>query len=378
MNADSLVSRVRDWLNSRLSHRNICVHLRSSAAKIPSSLITQPQPDATRQGPDPTHPHPAAPGAAAPFKPSRTDPLNREPPAAFASPRIEPANHKPTVPYESSRTDPLNREPPAAFASPRITPANPKPTVPFESSRTDPLNREPPAAFASPPPPPKPTVPPARPARRAPATRAATPISGRAQAAIAEQECMRLARCLDVKPREAPKSLLLRDLCALCASVLNPCFLAGLPAEPESARKTGLRVRANPPPRPVSPNPAMPLKPTRTDPLNRERPVGAWPVATRQASQTVSKCDYPVGRQVHHSECTELQATTTGRDILRSGGGPAGSGKHTCRQVAGRDSRPREAARHHHPRPALTQTQGRGTTRRTFSPRINSSHTIVG
>jgi hypothetical protein len=31
MNADSLVSRVRDWLNSRLSHRNICVHLRPSA-----------------------------------------------------------------------------------------------------------------------------------------------------------------------------------------------------------------------------------------------------------------------------------------------------------------------------------------------------------
>ena len=125
MNADSLVSRVRDWLNSRLSHRNICVHLRSSAAKIPSSLITQPQPDATRQGPDPTHPHPAAPGAAAPFKPSRTDPLNREPPAAFASPRIEPANHKPTVPYESSRTDPLNREPPAAFASPPPPPSQP-------------------------------------------------------------------------------------------------------------------------------------------------------------------------------------------------------------------------------------------------------------
>jgi hypothetical protein len=95
------------------------------------------------------------PKPTVPFESSRTDPLNREPPAAFASPRIAPANPKPTVPYESSRTDPLNREPPAAFASPRIAPANPKPTVPFESSRTDPLNREPPAAFASPPPPPQ-------------------------------------------------------------------------------------------------------------------------------------------------------------------------------------------------------------------------------
>jgi hypothetical protein len=28
MNADKLVSRVRDWLNARVSHRHICVHLR--------------------------------------------------------------------------------------------------------------------------------------------------------------------------------------------------------------------------------------------------------------------------------------------------------------------------------------------------------------
>ena len=181
----------------------------------------------------------------------------------------------------------------------------------------------------------------------------------------------------DVKPREAPKSLLLRDLCALCASVLNPCFLAGLPAEPESARKTGLRVRANPPPRPVSPNPAMPLKPTRTGPLNRERPIGAWSVATRQARQTASKCDHPAGRQVHHSECTELQATTTARHGRGPSGGPAGSGKHTCRQGAGCNSRPREAARHHQPRPAPTQTPSREPPRRTFSSRINSSHTTV-
>jgi hypothetical protein len=48
------------------------------------------------------------------------------------------------VPFESSRTDPLNREPSVASASPRLEPANPDPTVPLESSRTDPLNREPP------------------------------------------------------------------------------------------------------------------------------------------------------------------------------------------------------------------------------------------
>jgi len=51
MNADKLVSWVRDWLNSRVSHRHICVHLRSSAAKIPFFLIRQPQPDGIRQGP---------------------------------------------------------------------------------------------------------------------------------------------------------------------------------------------------------------------------------------------------------------------------------------------------------------------------------------
>jgi hypothetical protein len=120
---------------------------------------------------------------------------------------------------------------------------------------------------------------PERPARCAPATRAATPSRSRAPPAIAKQEFTRLAQCLDVKPREAPKSLLLRDLCALCASALNPCFLAGLPAEPKrelAARAPRLRVRANPPPpRPASPNPAAPFKPSRTDPLNREPPVAS-------------------------------------------------------------------------------------------------------
>src|SRR5580698_10063355 len=103
MNADRPVSRVRVWLNTRVSHRDISVHLRSSAAKIPFFLITQPQPDATRQGPRPAHPHPATPGSTAPFKPSRTDPLNREP-------TTKPG---PTVPFKPSGIDPLNREPAA-------------------------------------------------------------------------------------------------------------------------------------------------------------------------------------------------------------------------------------------------------------------------
>jgi hypothetical protein len=46
MNADKLLSRPRDWLNARVSHRHICVHLRLFAAKILFSLITQPQPNA--------------------------------------------------------------------------------------------------------------------------------------------------------------------------------------------------------------------------------------------------------------------------------------------------------------------------------------------
>jgi len=46
MNADKLLSRPRDWLNARVSHRHICVHLRLFAAKILFFLITQPQPDA--------------------------------------------------------------------------------------------------------------------------------------------------------------------------------------------------------------------------------------------------------------------------------------------------------------------------------------------
>ncbi len=47
------------------------------------------------------------PGPTVPFKPSCTDPLNREPPAKPGS----------TVPFEPSRIDPLNREP-GAFPDP--------------------------------------------------------------------------------------------------------------------------------------------------------------------------------------------------------------------------------------------------------------------
>ena len=63
------------------------------------------------------------PGPVAPFKPSRIDPLNREP----------TKNPSTTVPFKPSRTDPLNREPIA----------KPGRTVPSKPSRTDPLNREP-------------------------------------------------------------------------------------------------------------------------------------------------------------------------------------------------------------------------------------------
>jgi hypothetical protein len=144
MNADRPVSRVRVWLNSRLSHRDISVHRRSSAAKFPFFSIIQPEPDAPREGPGPAHPHVVAPVAATPFKPSRIDPMNREPTAKPGS----------TAPFKPFRTDPLNREPmakpaTAPFKPSRIDPLNREPTakpgstVPFKPFRTDPLNREP-------------------------------------------------------------------------------------------------------------------------------------------------------------------------------------------------------------------------------------------
>jgi hypothetical protein len=168
--------------------------------------------------------------------------------------------------------------------------------------------------------PPLPRNPPECLARCAPATRAATPPRGRAgptrrpcptafthhylgpsrhcgdaarapvqlQASkdptprrrIAKQEFMRFAPCLNVKPREAPKSSLLGaspraldpgDLCALCASALKPFCFAGLPAEPERELAARLRVRANSPsPDPASPESTVPFESSRTDPLNRE------------------------------------------------------------------------------------------------------------
>jgi len=130
MNADRPVLWERVWLNARLSYRHICVHRRSSAAKIPFFLVRQPEPDATREAPGPAHPHPATPGPSVLFKPFRTDPLNREPTAKSGS----------TVPFKPFRTDPLNREPAAKSGS----------TAPFKPFRIDPLNREP-TAKAGPP-----------------------------------------------------------------------------------------------------------------------------------------------------------------------------------------------------------------------------------
>ena len=129
MNADRPVSRVRDWPNPRFSHRHICVHLRSSAAKIPFFWINQPKPNAAQQGPGLVHPHAAAmPAQTAPFKPSRIDPMNREP---TAKPRS-------TAPFKPSRIDLRNREPMATPGS----------TAPFKPFRIDPLNRGPDAVPA--------------------------------------------------------------------------------------------------------------------------------------------------------------------------------------------------------------------------------------
>jgi hypothetical protein len=85
------------------------------------------------------------PGPVAPFKPSRIDPMNREPTATpgstapFKPSRIDPMNREPTakpaptVPFKPSRIDPMNRE----------SMAKPAPTAPFGPSRIDPMNREP-------------------------------------------------------------------------------------------------------------------------------------------------------------------------------------------------------------------------------------------
>ena len=93
--------------------------LRPSAAKIPFILTSQPQPDAAGQGPGPARAHPVPPGAATPFKPSRIDPLNREP----------TAKPGPTAPFKPSRIDPLNREPTT----------KPSSTAPRVATRTAPI-----------------------------------------------------------------------------------------------------------------------------------------------------------------------------------------------------------------------------------------------
>ena len=164
MNADRPVSWVRDWLNSGFSHRDICVHLRSSAAKIPFFLTTQPQPNAPRQGPDHAHPHPAAPGPTVSFKPSRTDLLNRAPAA-------KPA----TAPFKPFRTDPLNREPkamprPGAASEPLARNAIHRKTAAPPAARHGPIAPTPDHPTATltgrPPPPPRATPPTAAPRRR--------------------------------------------------------------------------------------------------------------------------------------------------------------------------------------------------------------------
>ena len=103
---------------------------------------------------DPLNREPTAtPGSTAPFKPFRTDPLNREPTAETGS----------TTPFKPFRTDLLNREPAAKpgstvpFKPFSIDPLNREPaakpaTDPFEPSGIDPLNRGP-GAFQDPEPP---------------------------------------------------------------------------------------------------------------------------------------------------------------------------------------------------------------------------------
>jgi hypothetical protein len=64
MNADKPVSRLPGWLNARISHRHICVHLRLFAAKILLFVITNPSrthPDNAQTLGDRTHRRPPQP-----------------------------------------------------------------------------------------------------------------------------------------------------------------------------------------------------------------------------------------------------------------------------------------------------------------------------
>jgi hypothetical protein len=128
MNADKLVSTPHDWLNARVSHRDISVHLRSSAAKILFFLTAQPHPAATQERPGPARPHPAAkPNPTTPFKPSRTDPNRRL--AVPPNPtRLTPTKAMPRhdLPHARRTTCPplhhrqtINPAPPATTRTPR-------------------------------------------------------------------------------------------------------------------------------------------------------------------------------------------------------------------------------------------------------------------
>jgi hypothetical protein len=132
MNADRPIWWIRDWLNSSLSHRHICVHLRQRSF----SSWSLRQPDATRQGRGPAHPPPATPRPTVPSKPSRIDPVNREP----------TAKPTPTALFKPFRIDPLNREP-----TPKPTPTAP----PVAGSNTSSAATAPPARAHGPAPRPR-------------------------------------------------------------------------------------------------------------------------------------------------------------------------------------------------------------------------------
>jgi hypothetical protein len=116
------------YTGDSLAVRELASHaagLRAPANRPPQGAPT-PDPTAPSKPSriDPLNREPTAkPGATVPFKPSRIDPLNREPAAKPGS----------TAPFKPSRIDPLNREPAAKPGS----------TAPFKPFRIDPLNREP-------------------------------------------------------------------------------------------------------------------------------------------------------------------------------------------------------------------------------------------
>ncbi len=170
MNANKLVSTPHDWLNARVSHRDISVHLRSSAAKILFFLTAQPHPAATQERPGPARPHPAAkPDPTTPFKPSRTDPNRRlaVPPnptrltPTKAMPRhdlphaprcIRPPYHPPPAPPPPDHQPSAARHNPYAQRTVPHPPARRLPMAPPTSALcTRPSQRAPSAAQRKPP-----------------------------------------------------------------------------------------------------------------------------------------------------------------------------------------------------------------------------------